>query len=167
MLIPVILQQAVLNLSITTAVSLGLHGFFVNLSTKYVLEIRNTDYELSNTSGQGSRGSKNALSNVRGDPIHAGSHSGLEKDDKLKMYDSKSKINGFRPDLVDRYKAYVSHGREGDWEDRTSDGSQENIIRQTLTWEVSRDTPTSCHDADDLQSLSKSVPNSQKGKRLG
>ena len=163
MVAPVILQQIVLNLSLLTAVMLGLHGFFTGLTTqKFGITIRTTDYELSNASGNGSKGaSRGPLSKGLGSKSdNNGSRSEQERDDKLKLYEGKGRVPGFRPDLVDKHKASVKHEPRDQWGDRNSDGSQENIIRQTVTWEVSHDTPT-FEDEEDRRSL----PISHKNNR--
>ena len=108
--------------------------------------------DLNNTSGNGSKGSRAALSKIMDESYSTGSGSEQERDSKLKMYEGKSRVVGFRPDLIDKNQASVKHEPRGDWRDHNSGGSQENIIRQTVTWEVSRDTPT-LYDEDEVQSL--------------
>ena len=166
-ILPTVLQQVVLNLSLTTAVTLGLYGFFGDLATaQYVFEVRDGDYELSQTSGRGSKGSKQALSKIKGNSNKSNSRSEQEKHDKLKMYKGKSRVDGLRPDLIEKHKASVVHGQGGgEWEDRGSQGSQDNIIRQTTTWEISYDTPMSIDDEDEVPSLPKRVSHEQVERR--
>ena len=60
-------------------------------------------------------------------------------------------VDNFRPDLMGKH-ASVRHDPRVDWQDGRSDGSQDNIIRQTMTWEVSHDSPIA-GDEEEAQSM--------------
>jgi hypothetical protein len=138
----VILQQIVMNLSLLTAVVLGLHGFIANLTAGggFGVEVRDSTNDHSNASNGRSRvatGVSKASSRPQ-NSRHA--HSSRDRRPRVRKMTS-----GFRPDKAATSSAWVQHEEANDWED--SDGrshsSQENIIMQTVTWQVSRDAASS------------------------
>lgn len=144
-------------LSIITAVVLSLHGFFTNLTSgRFGVEVRETSHEMSGGSygnknkGTGTgTGSKKPFSR----PHHSSGHSAHERgDNRLSSRENGSKTPGLRPDLLSKNKAWARHEEENDWSDRRSDGSQENIIRQTVTWQISRNSPNPRVE-DEVQTL--------------
>lgn len=158
MIRPVVAQQIVMNLSFLTAVILSLHGFFANMTAgRFGVEVRESGYELSQASNgklKASSGSNKAISKAKSGLQHNSGHSRHEgAGERLRVREDGLKTPGLRPDLVDRTKAWVRHEEEGDWEDRRSDGSQENIIRQTVTWQVSRNAPVGSQAEDEGQPM--------------
>jgi hypothetical protein len=108
MMKPVIMQQIVMNLSILAAVMLSLHNFITNLTAGRF------GVEVHESTDERSKTS-GARSHLRpGEPSA-----------------------GFRPGKSNKSKAWA---QANEWEDsdRASHGSQENIIMQTMTWQVSR-----------------------------
>lgn len=138
MMKPVILQQIVMNLSILTAVVLGLHSFIANLTAGgFGVEVRDSTNELSNTSYGRSRlaigVSKSASRHQEGSNAHS-SHRRLSR--------VRRDGEALRPQQVAESTAWAQHE---EWEDssRRSHSSQENIIMQTVSWQVSRDATAS------------------------
>lgn len=147
-----------MNLSILTAVILSLHGFFANMTAgRFGVEVRETGYELSQASNgkaKSSGGSNKVFPRARSGLQHSSGHSAHEgASEGLRVREDGPKITKLRPDLVDRSKAWVRHEEENEWEDHRSDGSQENIIRQTTTWQVSRNAPEGCRAEDEGQTI--------------
>jgi hypothetical protein len=139
MVVPVILQQLVMNLSNFTAVALGLHSFFADLTTTgFAMSIPETQYELSQTFNKGSKGSWRVLSEEN---KSANSEQDRNKDTPLWRYEGKRRVVDFRPDPIDSNRASVKHEREVNLGDRSSNGSQEMIIKQTVSWNVTHDEP--------------------------
>lgn len=134
----VVIQQVVMNLSILTAVVLGLHSFIANLTAGgFSVEVRDSTNELSNASYGRSRlatGVSKTSSRVqRGNHPHS-SHRRLSR--------VRRDGEAFRPHQVAESTAWAQHE---DWEEtgRRSHSSQENIILQTVSWQVSRDVTAS------------------------
>jgi hypothetical protein len=122
----VILQQAV-NLSILTAVMLGLHGFVANLTAGggFGVEVRDSTNELSNpTYGR----SKLATG------VSTGSSKPQDGSHVHSSIDGRSRVRRMG-------SSFKQHEEADEWDesDGRSRSSQENIIRQTVTWQVSRD----------------------------
>jgi hypothetical protein len=121
MMKPVIMQQIVMNLSILAAVMLSLHNFITNLTAgRFGVEVHESTDERSKTSGARSR-----RRTVVSKPQH---------ENHLRPGEPSA---GFRPGKSNKSKAWA---QANEWEgsDRASHGSQENIIMQTMTWQVSR-----------------------------
>ena len=158
MVYPVILQQIVMNLSIFTAVILVLRSFFSNLTAgRFGTEIHGNNYELSSATGTQSKslfGLKKPLSSVAG--ISKSTKSGYVSHKRkvpLSTYDQSGRpVDNFRPDLIEKHTS-VRHDPRVDSQDRRSDGSQDNSILQTMTWEVSHDSPIA-GDEEEAQSIS-------------
>jgi hypothetical protein len=143
----VILQQIVMNLSLLTAVVLGLHGFIANLTAGggFGVEVRESTNELSNTS----YGKSRLATSVSKAPDN-GRHEHLSHERRPRV---RKMGSGFRPGQAATSSAWVQHEEVGDWEesDGRSHSSQENIIMQTVTWQVSRDvapssSPSACQE---------------------
>ena len=157
MVYPVILQQIVMNLSIFTAVVLVLRSFFSNLTAgRFGTEIHGNDYELSSATANqynSSSGSKKPRSSIAG--ISKSTKSGYashKRNAPLPTYDQSGRpVDNFRPDWIEKHTS-VRHDPRVYWQDRQSDGSQDNIIRQTMTWEVSHDSPIA-GDEEEAQSM--------------
>jgi hypothetical protein len=112
MMKPVIMQQIVMNLSILAAVVLSLHNFITNLTAaRFGVEVHESTDERSKTSGGRSR--------------------------RRTATTARESSAGFRPGKSTKSKAWA---QASEWEDcdRVSHGSQENIIMQTMTWQISR-----------------------------
>ena len=127
MMKPVIMQQIVMNLSILAAVVLSLHNFIANLTAgRFGVEVHESTDERSKTSGGRSR-RRTMVSKPQ------------QQDSRLRARESST---GFRPGRSNKSKAWA---QASEWEDsdRVSHGSQENIIMQTMTWQVSRNEPGS------------------------
>lgn len=131
MMRPVILQQIVMNLSILAAVVPGLHSFIANLTagSGFGVEVRESTNEASNPSYGKSTPRNNASA-----PRHSSHpHHTHERRSRLPNV-------GLRADKAYRSNAWAALREEAnEWEDsdRRSDGSQDNIIRRTVTWQVS------------------------------
>jgi hypothetical protein len=136
MIKPVITQQIVMNLSILAAVVLGLHNSIANLTaSRFGVEVHeSTDENRSKTSGGGTRRRQTVTSNPgHNSRIH---HS---QDHRLRVRKSST---GFRPGTsTNNSKAWALAREPSEWDDcdRASHGSQENIIMQTMTWQVPSD----------------------------
>lgn len=151
MMRPVILQQIVMNLSILTAVILSLHGFISNLTAGgFGVEVRGSTNELS----QGSYGRPKRPTNPS-KPISR-PHHGSHVDHRSRVREDRSDL---RPDKANKSQAWARHEHANGWDDsdRRSDGSQENIIKQTVTWQITRNAAGSGasrgHGYDELQNL--------------
>jgi len=134
---PVIMQQIVMNLSILTAVVLSLHNFITNLTAgRFGVEVHESTDERSKISGARSR-----RQNVVWTPQH-NSRNRYSQDHRLRAGESSA---GSRPGRGNKTKAWAQAGEANEWDDadRVSHGSQENIIMQTMTWQVSRNEPGS------------------------
>lgn len=134
---PVIMQQIVMNLSILLAVVLSLHNFITNLTAgRFGVEVHESTDERSKTSGGGSR-RQTAISALQADSRIHFSHDHL-----LRLREASS---GLRPGRANKSKAWAGAEERDEWEsyDQASHGSQENIIMQTMTWQVSRDEAAS------------------------
>ena len=144
MIQPVVLQQIVMNLSVLTAVVLSLHGFFTNLTTgRLGGEVRDTSHQISEVSSEKGRRtnvSRKVLSSVKADRATT-------------LQEIDSTVASLRPDLVHKGNAWATRKEESDWEDGRSEGSQENIIQQTVIWQVSRNERGGLRDEDELQML--------------
>lgn len=135
---PVILQQIVMNLSILTAVVLSLQSFFANLTAgRFGVEVRESTDEHSAASYGKSKHATNASKAPSKPP--PGSHVYSSHDIPLRAYRDDS---GLRSGVVNKSNAWGQHEEGNDWDysDRRSNGSQENIIKQTVTWQVSTHT---------------------------
>lgn len=164
MLGPVTMQQIVMNLSTLAAIVMSLHGFLSNMAAgRFGVEIRESEYELSEVSNSKSRGiagSKRARSSAHRRPAR-------KIDSQLSAVGEMKNLPGFRKngDLMGKNLAWVAEPAR-DWEDgERSDGSQENIIRQTTTWQISRSDPGVSREEDELHMLSKSGESSKTGTR--
>ncbi|KAK5166549.1 uncharacterized protein LTR77_008092 [Saxophila tyrrhenica] len=150
MLIPVVLQQLVLNLSVLTAIILGLSAFFANLSAgRFGTEINGGDYVLSNASGgmkKSSAGSRKMRGSSKGRSRQSISNAGSERDEPLKIYGSRRGGVLSKPSHYGNGETVIRHNPRTVSEDAGSDRSQENIIRQTVTWEVSYNAPGTRED---------------------
>ncbi|KAK3686559.1 hypothetical protein LTR37_019698 [Vermiconidia calcicola] len=150
MITPVVLQQIVMNLSILTAVLLSLHGFIANLSAGgFGVEFR----ESSNGSGNGLYGkTKRYVDGSKG--FSRRGHNQSTRDRQSRDREDGADL---RPDGVGKSHAWARHEEATDLEDsdRRSDGSQENIIKQTVTWHVSSNADVSSVSRGDeeLQAL--------------
>lgn len=151
MMRPVILQQIVMNLSILTAAILSLHGFISNLTAGGLgVEVCGSTNELS----QGSYGRSKRPANAS---------KPFSRPDHGSRIDHQSRVrkdgSGLRPDKANKSRAWArhEHANESCEPDRRSDGSQENVIKQTVTWEITRNAAgsgsSSAHREDELQSL--------------
>jgi hypothetical protein len=132
MMKPVIMQQIVMNLSILAAVMLSLHNFITNLTAgRFGVEVHESTDEHSKTSG-GRTIRQTVASAPRQDARVHSAH-----DHRLRVRGSSA---GFRPGRSNKSKAWAEAGEPNDWDDsdRASHGSQEKIIMQTITWQVSR-----------------------------
>jgi hypothetical protein len=121
MMKPVIMQQIVMNLSILATVVLSLHNFITNLTAgRFGVEVHESTDERSKTSGARSR-RRTVVSKS-------------QDDSRLRAREPSA---NFRSGKSNRSKAWA---QANEWEDsdRVSHGSQENIIMQTMTWQVSR-----------------------------
>lgn len=137
MMKPVIMQQIVMNLSILTAVILSLHNFIASLTAgRFGVEVHESTNESSKTSG-GRSGLRPVVSASQSDSGIRSSHS-----HRLRVRESNS---GFRLGRANKSTAWAGAEETDEWEiyDRASHGSQENIIMQTVTWQVSRNEPGS------------------------
>lgn len=136
MMKPVMLQQIVMNLSMLTAVVIGLHNFIGNLTAGgFGVEVRGSSNGLSNvTSGRTKHRFDVSKASFR---PHGGIRARSSHTPEGRMYDDSPHT---RADEALRNSAWAKHEDGLEWED--SDGrshsSQENIILQTLTWQVSR-----------------------------
>jgi hypothetical protein len=136
MMKPIILQQVVMNLSILTAVIISLHNFIGNLTAGgFGVEVRGS-----------SNGRSNVTSGITRQPIniskassraHEGIHARSSHSPQWRMYDDNCHT---RADEALRNSAWAKHEEGPEWEDsdERSHSSQENIILQTVTWQVSR-----------------------------
>jgi hypothetical protein len=134
MMKPVIMQQIVMNVSILAAVVLSLHNFITNLTAgRFGVEVHESTDERGKTSGGRSR-RRTVISKAQHD-----SRTQHSQDHRLRARESSA---GFRPAKSNKSKAWA---QASEWEDcdRVSHGSQENIIMQTMTWQVSRNEPGS------------------------
>jgi hypothetical protein len=132
MIKPVIMQQIVMNISILAAVMLSLHNFITNLTAgRFGVEVHESTDERSKTSGARSRRRTVTTAAQHNSRIHS------SQDHRLRGDESSA---GFRPSSSNKSKAWAQAGEASEWEDsdRVSHGSQENIIMQTMTWQVSR-----------------------------
>lgn len=139
MMKPIILQQIVMNLSMLTAVVIGLHHFIGNLTAGgFGVEVRGSSNGISNVTSEITRQPMN-ISKASSRP-HEGVHVRSSHSPDWRMYDDSSHT---RADEALRNSAWAKHEEGPDWEDsdERSHSSQENIILQTVTWQVSR------HDA--------------------
>ena len=156
MLAPAVAQQVALNLSVLTAVILSLRGFVVSLSTGgFGAEIRDSSHELSGGSYNNAKSSSRtnrASQQTKGTLRFGSGHSAHDAADDLRVRDSTSKGLGLRPDLS-RSRAWARHEAWSEWEDRRSEGSQERIIRQTVTFHVSSDAQRETCGDSDVQTL--------------
>lgn len=153
---PVILQQIVMNLSILTAVVLSLHSFFANLTAgRFGVEVRESTNELSNAS-YGKSKQATAAREAPSKPC-PGSHIHSSHDLPLRAYKDDP---GLRPGVANKSNAWAQHEEANDWEgsDRRSNGSQENIIKQTVTWQVSTHTAVSSASRGDHEELLQTLP---------
>jgi hypothetical protein len=136
MMKPVILQQIVMNLSILTAVVIGLHNFIGNLTAGgFGVEVRGSSNGRSNVTSRKTRQPTN-ISKASSRP-HEGIHVRSSQSPQWRMYDDSSHA---RADEELRNSAWAKHEEGPEWEesDGRSHSSQENIILQTVTWQVSR-----------------------------
>lgn len=146
MMEPVILQRIVMNLSILTAVILSLHNFIANLTADgFGVEVRESTNELSNPSYYGKSRQHSGASKVfkRSDPdshTHFSSH--LSCDYQGRVHANRSSL---RPDQMKKSTAWAQRNELSELEesDRRSEGSQENMIKRTVTWKVSRNASSS------------------------
>jgi hypothetical protein len=132
MMKPVIMQQLVMNLSILAAVVLSLHNFITNLTAgRFGVEVHESTDEHSKTSGARTRRQTVASAPRQNTRVHS------PHEHRLRARGSSA---GFRPGRSNKSKAWAEAGEPNEWDDsdRVSHGSQENIIMQTITWQVSR-----------------------------
>jgi hypothetical protein len=140
MIRPVVLQQIVMNLSILTAVVLGLHSFISNLTAGgFGVEVRGSTNESSETHGRSRRPTNSSkATSTRQDATQPQ----YSRDHQSRIHELDSRL---RADEATRNSVWAQHEESNEWED--SDGrshsSQENIIMQTVTWQVSRHTAPS------------------------
>jgi len=137
MMKPVILQQVVMNLSILTAVIISLHNFIGNLTAGgFGVEVRGSSNGRSNVTSGITRQPMN-ISKGSSRP-HEGIHARSSHSPQWRMYDDNCHT---RADEALRNSAWAKHDEGHEWEDsdERSHSSQENIILQTVTWQVSRD----------------------------
>lgn len=143
---PVILQQIVMNLLILTAVILSLHNFIANLTASgFGVEVRESTNERSNPFYYGESRQHSGASRAfkRSDPdshTHLSSH--LSRNDEVRVDANRSSS---RPDQMNKGNVWVHRDELSELEesDRRSKGSQENIIKRTVTWKVSRNASSS------------------------
>jgi hypothetical protein len=136
MMKPVILQQIVMNLSILTAVVIGLHNFIGNLTAgSFGVEVRGSSNGRSNVTPAITRQPMN-ISKASPRP-HEGIHARSSHSPRWRMYEDSPHT---RADEALRNSAWAKHEEGHEWEesDQISHSSQENIILQTVTWQVSR-----------------------------
>lgn len=158
MIKPVVLQQIVMNLSILTAVILSLHSFVANLTAGcFGVELRDTTIDLSNSSKGRSRPSSNRNASAnRTLPRLCRDHRSHAIRDLLSRDNNDG--SGFGLDQASKSKAWAYHGEANEPEDsdRRSEGSQENIIKRTVTWQVSTDAGSAdaSRGEDDSQTMS-------------
>lgn len=141
MIKPIILQQIVMNLSMLTAVVIGLHHFIGNLTAGgFGVEVRGSSNGISNVTSGITRQPMN-ISKASSRP-HEGVHVRSSHSPDWRMYDDSSHT---RADEALRNSAWAKHEEGPDWEDsdERSHSSQENIILQTVTWQVSRQDASS------------------------
>lgn len=132
MMKPVIMQQIVMNLSILAAVVLSLHNFIANLTAgRFGVEVHESTDERSKASGGRTR--QQTVASTR-------QHDGRIRSSHDRRLRARGSSAGFRPGMLTKSKAWAEAGEPNEWDDcdRVSHGSQENIIMQTMTWQVSR-----------------------------
>lgn len=140
---PTLLQQIVTNLSILTAVMLSLHSFIANLTAgRFGVEVRESTNEISNASGGKSRHPTN--NSRAGSRAHHGSHANFSHGKQLRVRKAGEAGSGPRPDKEKKSDAWAQHEEANVWEDSDgrSAGSQENITKRTVTWQVSSNVTT-------------------------
>jgi hypothetical protein len=136
MIKPVILQQIVMNLSILTAVVIGLHNFIGNLTAGgFGVEVRGSSNGRSNVTSAITRQPMN-ISKASSRP-HEGIHARSSHSPRWRMHEDSPHAPA---DEALRNSAWAKHEEGPEWEesDQRSHSSQENIILQTVTWQVSR-----------------------------
>lgn len=140
MMKPVMMQQIVLSLSILTAVVLGLHGFVGNLTAgRFGVEVRDSTAERSFASYGNSRKATRASKAIS--DRHRGTNTYKSHINHPPAPEASSSL---KPDNGCESHAWARHEEASGWDesDRGSHGSQENIIKQTVTWQVSTDAPS-------------------------
>ncbi|KAM0715722.1 hypothetical protein Q7P37_009222 [Cladosporium fusiforme] len=153
MMKPIILQQIVMNLSVITAVVLSLHSLIANLTAgRFGVEVHESTHELSSASYGRSRPPTRASRSVS--KAHHCSLAHSSHSQKPRERGSRSSL---RPDKANRSNAWAQR-ETSDWgdSDERSNGSQDNIIKRTVTWQVSTN-PAMSHasrgDEEELQVL--------------
>ena len=142
MLKPVILQQIVMNLSMLTAVVVGLHNLIRNLPAGgFGVEVRGSSNVLSNTTSVRTRQPVN-ISKASSRP-HDGRPACSSPTPRRRTYDESSHA---RADEALRNNAWANRQEGPEWgdSDERIHSSQENIISQTVTWQVSRQAKEYC-----------------------
>jgi hypothetical protein len=141
MMKPIMLQQIVMNLSMLTAVVIGLHNFIGNLTAGgFGVEVRGSSNGLSNVTSGRTR-QRFDVSKASSRP-HGGIRARSSHTPEGQMYDDSPHT---RADEALRNSAWAKHEEGPEWEDsdERSHSSQENIILQTVTWQVSRQEASS------------------------
>lgn len=141
MMRPVMMQQIVMNLSMLTAVVIGLHNFIGNLTAGgFGVEVRGSSHGRSNVTSGKTRQPVN-ISRASSRP-HDDKHARSSPSPQWRTYDDSSHA---RADEALRNSAWAKHEEGPEWEDsdERSHSSQENIILQTVTWQVSRQEASS------------------------
>lgn len=139
MMKPVIMQQIVLGLSILTAIVPSLHGFVGNLTAgRFGVEVRDSAAERSIASYGLSRKALRASKAIS--DRHHGTNTHKSHINSPQTPEASSSL---KPDNGCESHAWAQGEGPSGWDesDRRSHGSQENIITQTVTWQVSTNTP--------------------------
>ena len=132
MMKPVIMQQIVMNLSILAAAVPSLHNFITNLTAgRFGVEVHESTDERSKTSGGRTRRHTVASAPRQETGVHSSHHHRVR---------ARGSSAAFRPGKLNKSTAWAEPREPNEWDDsdRVSHGSQENIIVQTVTWQVSR-----------------------------
>ena len=155
-----------MNLSILAAATPSLHRFLVELQTNRLgVSLNDTHYELS----QGSRGyygnkqpsswKPSYISNGKG-AVSSAQRSWSKENGHIARENVATQTESqhhFRPDLVGEREAHIEHvpAHRNEAGSRTSDGSDQMIIRQTVSWEVQYGEHEIHHDKDETSCSSR------------
>jgi hypothetical protein len=121
-----------MNLSILAAVAPSLHRFLSELQTAR-MGAHITQYELSQGSYHGTSVLKRSFKPFSSKSF--GKSANKSHNSEKFGEDGQSNNNDFRSHLTDKIQTHIRHD-PAETGSRTSDGSQDMIIRQTVAWEV-------------------------------
>jgi len=124
------LIRVVMNLSILAAVAPFLHCFLSEFQTAH-MGAHITQYELSQGSYHGTSVLKRSFKSF-------GKSANKSHNSEKFGEDGQSNNNDFRSHLTDKIQTHIRHDpmHLAETGFRTSDGSQDMIIRQTVAWEI-------------------------------